>query len=111
EQDRVALGRGIEFPDMRDAEARPEGRPDIRPQAIAAAQPQAMLRLLHMRRRIDEITAELADILEQRAFALDHIIPELADREFLADEHGSALAQTGADGDDAARGMIERQAV
>ena len=40
-------------------------RPDVGPQAVAAGEAQAVRALVRVRRRVDEIAAELADILEQ----------------------------------------------
>ena len=58
------------------------GLPDVRPQAVAAGQPQPMRALLRMRWRVDEVAAELADILEQRAVLAHDVVPELARRKF-----------------------------
>src|ERR1700730_2427188 len=69
EQGDVALGGAVELQDRRDGEARLELRPHVRPQAVAAAQAQPVRALLGVRRRIDEIAAQLADIPEKRALA------------------------------------------
>ena len=63
----VAFGRRIEFQDPRNAKPRLEFLPDVGAQAIAAAQPQPMLAFPRVRRRIDQIAAQFADILKQRA--------------------------------------------
>src|SRR5215467_7186774 len=81
----VAFRRGVEFEDARDGEALLERLPYVRPQPVAASEAQAMGRLARMRRRVDEIAGELADILHQRAVEPGHVVPELPRREFLAD--------------------------
>ena len=92
-------------------EAGLEVEPDVGPEAVAAAEPDAVLPFLGMRRRIEQIAAELADILEERALVVDDVVPELPRREFLADEDRAADGQRRAEGDDAAGRVIERQAV
>jgi hypothetical protein len=69
--------------------------------------------LLHAVRggRVEEITAELADILEQRAFEGDDIVPETARGKLLLDHHGAADDEKAADRDDASDAMIHRQAI
>ena len=42
-----------------------------------------------LRRRVDEIAAQLADILEQRAVVAHDVVPEFARRESLADHRPS----------------------
>ena len=67
---RVALGRAVELDDARDAEALLEALPDVRPQAVADAEAQAVLAVARVRRRVQQVAAELADVLEQRALGL-----------------------------------------
>ena len=64
-----------------------------------------------MRRRVDQIAAQLADILEQRAVAGDDIVPELARRKFLGDDDRAAAHQERADRRHAADRVIHRQAI
>src|SRR5262249_52904776 len=64
EQRDIAFGRGIELDDLRDLEAPLELRPHVRPQAVAAGQAQVVRALLRVGRRVDEVPAELADILK-----------------------------------------------
>src|SRR5690606_37352714 len=111
EQDRAALGRRIELADMGHAEARPVHLPDIRTEAVAAGDPDAMSALARMRRRVEKVAAELADILEARAPARGDVVPELRDGEFLANEHRAAGDQRRADAEYAAGGVVHRQAV
>ena len=75
----------------------------------ASAQP--VLGLVRVRRRVGEVAAELADVLEQRAVVAHHVVPELARRELLADHHRAAGEQHRADRHHAAGGVIHRQAV
>ena len=107
----VAFGRGVELDDPRDPEALLELRPDVGTQAVAAGEAQLVRALLRMRRRVDEIAAELADILQQRALPAHHVVPELAGGEALADHHRAALEQQRAGGEHAAGGVVQRQAV
>src|SRR6516162_3231938 len=67
EQRDVAFGRGIELDDLWNLEAPLELRPHIGPQAVAASQAQMMRALFRVRRRVDEVTAQPADILKARA--------------------------------------------
>ena len=77
--------------------------------------PQASRRrccgFVRIRRRVDEIAAQFADVLEQRAVVAHDVVPELARGEFLADHHRAAVAQHRAGRHQAAGGVIHRQAV
>ena len=86
----VAFGRRIEFQNLRDAEPALEILPDVRPQAVAAASLIRCVVLARMWRRVHQIAAKLADILEQRAVPCDDVVPELPRRKFLADHHRAA---------------------
>src|SRR5438270_12080973 len=96
---------------MRDAEALLEFGPDIAAQAIAAGEPQLMLVFLRGGRRIDEIAAELADILKERALPCDDVRPKAACREFVCNHHRSAGDEDGADRNHPANAVVERQAI
>ena len=74
----VALGRRIELQDLRDGEPVLEFLPDVGAQPVAAAQAKPMLFFARLFRRIDQIAAQLADILEQRAVPIDDVVPEFA---------------------------------
>src|SRR5205807_384300 len=78
EQRNVALGRRIELDDAGNAKARLEFVPHVGPQPVAAAQPEPMRGLVWVSLGIDEIAAELADVLKDRAIPAPHIVPELA---------------------------------
>ena len=110
EHQHVAFGRRIEFEDQRDAKARLEFFPDVGTQAVAAGEPQLVFGLVRLRRRIDQIAAQLADILHHRAIVVDDIVPELAHRKALADIDRSAGDQQRADRAEPARGVVHRQA-
>ena len=86
-------------------------RPDVGPQAVAAGEAELVLALLRMRRRVDQIAAELADILEQRAVPAHDVVPEFARGELLADHHRAAVDQNRAGRHEAAGGVVQRQAV
>ncbi len=111
EQGHVAFGCGVEFHDFRDRKALLEFRPDIRPQAVAADETELVGALLRVRRRIDEVAAELADILQERALPAHHVVPEFAHREALADDDRAAIQQQCSGGEQTAGGVIERQAI
>jgi hypothetical protein len=85
--------------------------PDVGAQPVAAAHPQAMRALARIFRRVEEISAQLADILKQRAIAVDDIVPKMLRGKFLADQHRAAADQHRAGGDDAADAVIHRQAI
>src|SRR5215510_4644008 len=59
----VAFRGSVELDDLGDFEALLELVPDIGPQAVATDEAQPVRALFRMRWRIDEISAELADIL------------------------------------------------
>src|SRR3989441_1074744 len=86
----VALGRGVELQDLRNAEADLEVVPDVGPQPVAAGQPDPVLRVVGRALRVDEIPAELPDVLEQRAVPADHVGPELTGGELVPDHYGAA---------------------
>ena len=111
EQRDVALGRRIELDDLRNLEPPLELRPHVGAQAVAARQAQMMLPLFRSGRRVDEITAKLADILKARAVPAHDVVPELARGEFVPDHHRPAVDQKRAGRDHAAGGVIERQAI
>ncbi len=58
---------------------------------------------------VGQVAAQLADIDEHRAVLGDHVVPEGAGRELLAQHHRPAVQQGRADGAQAASGVIERQ--
>ncbi len=107
----VAFGRGVKLQDLRDGEPVLEFLPNVGAQPVAAAQAKPVLLFAGLLWRIDQITAQLADILEQRAVPIDHVVPEFAGGEFIADHHRSAAHQHRAGGNDAADAVIQRQAI
>ena len=107
----IAFGRRIEFQDARNGESLPEFLPDVGAQPVAAADAQAMRALARVFRRVDQIAGELADILQQRAVAVDDIVPEPLRGKFLTDQHRAAAHQHGAGGDHTADAVIQRQAI
>ena len=67
--------------------------------------------LVRARRRIDEIAAELADILKAGALPAHDVVPELARGKLVPDHHRAAADQQRAGRDHAAGGVIERQTI
>src|SRR5713226_2579294 len=110
EQRNVAFGRSVEFQDLRDAEPGLELVPYVRLQPVTAAKPDSVLGLARMRRGIHQISAKLADILEQRAVPARHVVPEVTGGKFLPDDRRAAVDQDRAGGDHPADAVIERQA-
>ena len=107
----IALGRAVEFQDVRHGEPLLEIGPDIRPQAVAEGQPQLVGPLALGFRAVDQIAAQLADIDEQRRARGLHIRPEIRRREPLAQHQLAAVQQGGPDPDQSAGRVIERQDV
>ena len=70
------------------------------------------MRLLRRRRRRgDEIAAELADVLKDRAVPARDLAPETAGRERLGDHDRAAVDQRRGERGDAADAVAERQAI
>src|SRR5262249_39368209 len=111
EQLHVALGGGIKLDDLRNAEARLEFVPDVGTQAVAAGEPDLVVRLLRMRWRVVQIPAQLANVMEDRAVPTCDVIPELACREFLANHQRAAGEEDRTGRHYAADRVIHRQAV
>ncbi len=109
EQGEIALGRAVEFQDPGDGEPRLEPVPDVRPQPVADDQPEPVPTFVRMVRRIEQIAAELADILEQGGVEADTVAPEGAGRELAAQGDGPAHRQRDAGRTDPADRVIERQ--
>ncbi len=85
----IAFGGAVEFQDARHAEARLKLVPHFGPQAIAEAEPQLVRALLRVRRLVDQVAAEFADIDEHGAAVLGDIVPEMRGGEF-APQHQRA---------------------
>jgi hypothetical protein len=69
----IAFGRRVKFEDARDREAGLELLPDVTAQAVAAGEPQPVLGLEFGYRRLQQIAAELPDILEQGTVEADQV--------------------------------------
>ena len=96
---------------MRDGKARLKGFPDIAAQTVAAGQPQPMPAFEFGNRCFQEVAAEFADILEQRAVKAHDIAPESLCRKLLSEHHRAARVQHAAWRDDAADAVADRQAI
>ncbi len=110
-QREIALGRRVELEYSGNRKARLKGLPDISAQTIAASEPKPMLTFVFGRRRFQKITAEFADILEQRAIPAHDILPEGARGEFVRQYDGCSRVQHAAWRDDAADAVMDRQAI
>src|ERR1700722_8135754 len=90
------LGRSIKLKDSGNAEALLEGAPDIRTQAVAAAQSECMGYFQRVRLSAQKISAELTDILKYRTSPGGNFRPEFLggkvgayDNRASADEWGT----------------------
>ena len=110
EQRHVALGRGVELQDLRNPEALLEVAPDVGPQAVAAGHPDPVLHLARGRRGVQQVAAQLADVLHERAVPADDVAPELTGGESVAHDHRTAADQHRAGRLQAADAVIHRQA-
>src|SRR6185312_15812831 len=107
-----AFGRGVILEDLRNAKAALKLLPHLAPQAIAAGEPQAVDGLIARPCGTGrEVTAELADVLEDGAALLPDVLPEPAGREPLPHHHGAAPDQGRARRDHPTHAVIHRQAV
>ena len=79
----AAFGGGIELEDLRNAEAVLEGVPDFGGETVAAGEADAMLILGWRWRGVQQIAAEFADVLKERAIPTDNVGPELRGGEFF----------------------------
>ncbi len=107
----ISFGRGIKFQHARNVEAFLELPPHLGAQPVAAGKPQPVRALARMLRRMHQIAAQLADILEQRAIEIADVVPEFLCGKFVADDDGAAVHQYGAGRDHAADRVIHRQTI
>jgi hypothetical protein len=105
----VRLGRAVELDDPRHREALLELLPHVGAQPVAEREAQLVRALLRVRRLIDEIAAQLADVLERSGTALDHVVPEPARAELARERERRAAAQHRVHRDHAADRVVERQ--
>src|SRR3984893_1417320 len=111
EQGYIGFGRRIELENLRDVKSLPELLPDVAAQPVAAAQPQPMLGFATMRGAKQEIAAQFADILEQRAVETYEVTPDAAHVEVSPDHHGATDDQARAGRYRPADAVIHRQAI
>ena len=107
----VAFGGGVKLENLRHAETLCEGGPHVGGKSIAEGKTQAMAPLVGRGRRGDEIAAELADVLKDRAVPARDVAPEPARRELFGDHHRAAVDQRRGERGDAADAVAERQAI
>ena len=111
EQGEITFGHSVKLEDLRDREARRKCLPDIAAQSVAAGKPQAVLCLGFATGCLQQIAAELADVLKHCALETHDVVPEIPRREFVHQHHRAACTEHAAGCDDAANRMIDRQAI
>src|SRR5262245_11985543 len=87
EQRDASLGGSVKLEDLRDAEALLKRLPHAGRQAVATSEPKAVRRLALRIRAVQQVAAQLADVLKRGALPADDVAPELARREPLAHDH------------------------
>src|SRR5207237_967984 len=108
---KVSFSGGVELQHLWDTEPVPEVVPYIGSQSIAAAQPYAMFDVMRVEVGVQEVTAQFADILEQRAVPARDVVPESACRELVPDHDRTTTDQHGAGRHDATHAVVHRQTV
>src|SRR5205814_3855849 len=98
----VAFGRCVELQNSRNAEPALEGGPDVRPEPVAAGEPDAVRRLVANGRGLQQVAAQLADVLEEGAVPAGDVAPEPPGGEALGEHDRTAADQHRAGGQDAA---------
>src|SRR5713226_8889202 len=87
----VAFRRSVELENPRDLKTALEFPPHLRPQSIAASQPEAMLGFPRMRWSVDQVAAELTDILKEGTLPIDDFVPEATRRKLRSNDYRSAF--------------------
>src|SRR6202048_182323 len=87
---KIAFGRRVILENSRDLEAALERLPDLRPQSVSAGDAELMGAFYFLMRRIDEVAAQLADVLEQRAAFIAHVAPKIRRRKSRPNHHGAS---------------------
>ena len=82
----VALGRRVHLRDLRDAEAAHKRRPHLGAQPVAKRDAHLVRAIVRRWRRVDEVAAELTNVLHYGRIVLLTVPPEARRRE-LAREH------------------------
>src|SRR5262249_34182044 len=90
EQRDAPLRGRVKLEDLRDAEALLERLPHTGRQAVATGQPKVVRGLVRRGGAVQQVAAELADVLKRGALPADDVAPELARREPLAQDHRAA---------------------
>src|SRR5437870_830090 len=80
-QHRVALGRAVELDDLGNREAPLERLPDVGAQAVTERHTKPMLAIVRPLGLVQQVTAELPDVLEARGLLAPDIVEELAGAE------------------------------
>ena len=111
EERKVSLRGRVEFNDLRNCETVLKRFPDIAAKAVAASQSQAAMPFATPGRRIQEIAAEFADILNLGAIPAADIAPKAARGEFFGDDGGTAGNQRCHHRHNAPDTVVERQTV
>src|SRR5580692_8706744 len=95
EQRNVAFGGGVELEDLRNAEAVFEGIPNVGSQPIPARQADLMLPFIRRWASLQQVPAEFADVLKQRALPADDLVPEVTGGKLFADNDRAASNKHG----------------
>src|SRR2546430_7658071 len=66
---------------------------------------------MRVRRQVEEITAQLSDVLEARTVPACDVVPELVSGKFFPDDDRAAAEEKRAGGRHPARRMVERQTI
>ena len=107
----VGFGGSQSLADALDAEALLELAPDFRLQARSAHAPQRVLPVVRARRLVQQVAADLADVIPGRNAMTAHVLPELGGAEPASQHDRNAHVQGRRNDDHAAGAVIERQHV
>ncbi len=111
EQRDASLRGRVKLEDLRDAEALLERLPHAGREAVAASEPKAVRGLVLRIGAVQQVAAQLADVLKRGAFPADDVAPELARRELLAHDQRAASSQHRARSQHTTNAVIHGQAV
>src|SRR5216117_393493 len=108
-QGHVALRRAVHLDDACDAEALPEGCPDVGAEAGARGDAQAVVAVARCGWEAEEVAAELAHVDEGDRLVPADVVEECARAETPARCEGAARAEGGREAHEEALAVVERQ--